>query len=439
MSSLVVSRSLALLLLPLLAFASPASANPTQDQLGVGARVKAMGGAGTAIAADHSATYYNPAGLSLCEENQISLEVAHLVYGLDTESAGDVAAPVDPQDRTAVTVGSCHHLPHRLSLGFAFDTGVQRALRLDQSSLSETPVFALYGAQLETVSMMAALSYRISDRLSVGLGGSVLANSNLGVGITVPVIGNEQELAANIVWDFDPTASLHAGASYQVTRELRLGAALRTPLFHKLEGEVTTTVDVAGVLLDVDLLIESVAWYSPLQAAFGAAYQIGESTLLAADLTWYRWSAYPGPALRISPLDPDDTIAAGLNYPPEEKVNFKDIVVPRLGAEVMVSKRIAVRSGLSYRVSPAPSPTASQRGNLLDSDVASLSLGGGYSWTLNEATKTRNASSARVDIHLRLQHMREQSVDKLQADGTMLAYRFGGQLYDAGLTFTLGW
>jgi long-chain fatty acid transport protein len=417
----------------------PASANPTQDQLGFGARAKSMGGAGTAIATDNSATYYNPAGLSHCEENQLALEVAHLAYGLDTESPGDVAAPVDPKDRTAVTVGSCHHLPHRLSLGFAFDTGVQRALRLDQSSLSDTPVFAMYGAQLETVTLMAALSYRLSDKLSVGLGGSVLANSNLGVGITVPVIGNEQELAADIVWDFDPTAALHAGVVYQVTSELRLGAALRTPLYHKLEGEVTTTVDVAGVLLDVDLLIESVAWYSPLQAAIGAAYALGDRALVAADLTWYRWSAYPGPALRISPLDPNDTIAAGLNYPPEEKANFKDIVVPRLGAEIMVSEKMAVRSGLSYRVSPAPLPTEMQRANLVDSNVAALTLGGGYSWTLGDATKTRNATSGHVDFHLRLQHMQEKSVDKLLEDNSMLEYRFGGQLYDAGLTLTLGW
>lgn len=439
MSPSLLARSLPFLAIALLVGLAPASANPTQDQLGFGARAKAMGGAGTAIANDSSATYYNPAGLSLCEENQITLEVAHLVYGLDTKSPGDAAAPVDPHDRTAVSIGSCHHLPHRLSLGFALDTGVQRALRLDQSSLNDAPVFALYGAQLETVSLMAALSYRLSKKLSIGLGGSVLANSNLGVGIGVPVIGNEQELSADIVWDFDPTASLHAGVSYQATRELRLGAVLRTPLYHKLEGEVTATVDVAGVLLDVDLLVESVAWYSPLQAAIGAAYQLGDSILLAADLTWYRWSAYPGPALRISPLDPNDSVAAGLNYPPEEEANFKDIVVPRLGAEIMLSEKMAVRSGLSYRASPAPLPSASQRANILDANVAALSLGGGYSWTLGKATRTRNATSGHVDIHVRAQHMQEKSVDKLLADGSMLEYRFGGQLYDAGFTFTLGW
>ncbi len=421
------------------AHAASSVANTVQDQLGVFARAKSMGGAGTAIATDASASYYNPGGLSLCDENQVSLDLSHLAYGLDTESSGDAARAAPLKDRSSVSLGSCHHLPLGLSLGFAFNTGLQRALRLDQQSLEATPIFALFGGQLETVSMMAALSYRISDKLSLGLGGSVLANSGLGVGVTVPVINADEELAASVVWDFDPTASFHAGALYQVTPQLRVGAALRTPLYHKLEGEVTTTVDVAGVLLDVDLLIESVAWYSPLQAALGVAYEFGDSTLVTADLTWYRWSAYPGPALRISPLDPDDSIAAGLMYPPEEKANFKDIVVPRLGAEHRLSESIALRSGLSYRSSPAPLPTSEGRANLLDSDLIVASMGAGYHWSLSASTKTRSATSARVDFHARVQHMREREVDKTLADGSMLAYRFGGQLYDAGLSFTLGW
>lgn len=419
--------------------ASPASANPAQDQLGLGARAKAMGGAGTAIASDSSSTYYNPAGLSLCEENLFTVELGHLAYALDTESAGDQAAPTEARDRSSVTIATCHQLPHRLSLGFVFDTGLQRALRLDQNSVDRTPVFALYGSQLETVSAMAAISYRLSEKLSIGLGGSVLANSGLGVGIGVPIINEEEELSADIVWDFDPTASLHAGLSYQATPALRLGAALRTPLYHKLEGEVTATVDVAGVLLDVDLLVESVAWYAPLQAALGVAYQRFGALLVTADLTWYRWSAYPGPALRISPLDPNDTVAAGLNYPPVEEVKFKDIFVPRLGAEYLLSKAAVLRAGLGYRASPAPVPRAEERSNLLDADVLSASVGGGYGWSFASTTQSRQASTARIDLHARVHHMKETSVDKVLEDGSMLNYRFGGQLYDAGVTLILGW
>lgn len=427
-------------LVPTLAIsvASSAHGNPAQDQLGLGSRAKAMGGAATAFAKDGSATYYNPAGLSLCQENQFALEAGHLSYQLDTKG-GEAPEPTQMGDRTSVALSSCHHLPHRVSLGFVFETGLQRALRLDQRSLESSPVFALYGSQLETVSLMAALSYRITDELSFGLGGSVLANSGLGVGIGVPIIDEAEELSADIVWDFNPTAAMHAGLSYQATPELRLGTALRTPIYHKLEGEVSAVVDVAGVLLDVDLLIESVAWYSPLQAAIGGAYQLPKGVLLAADLTWYRWSAYPGPALRISPLDPNDSIAAGLNFPPEEKANFADIFVPRLGAEIALSEALFIRTGLSYRASPAPLPRPEQRSSLIDSDVASASVGGGYSWTLSKASKTRYAKTARVDFHARAQHMREKGVNKTREDGTTLSYRFGGQLYDASITLTTGW
>jgi long-subunit fatty acid transport protein len=160
---------------------------------------------------------------------------------------------------------------------------------------------------------------------------------------------------------------------------------------------------------------------------------------VSADLTWYRWSAYPGPALHISPLDPDDTVAAGLNYPPEEDPDFSDIFVPRLGGEFFLGRQLALRGGLAYRASPAPTPRPDQRGNLLDSDLLSLSLGGGYQWKGRGNDSTRSASSTSIDFHARVQHMQEGSVDRVLADGSAQSYRFGGQIYDAGMTLTMGW
>lgn len=439
------------MILAAVALLTPAAAigNSVEDQFGLGSRAKAMGGAGTVAATDGAAVYYNPAGLARCPNNQITVELSHVVNGLATES-GDADAPASSSvDRTALAIGACLHLPHDLSLGLVFDTGLQRPLRLDQRSLNDTPLFAHYGAQLDAVSLLAGLSYRASDKFVVGIGGSVLANSALGVGVVVPIISVDDELAGEISWDLNATAALHAGVAYRARADLLIGAALRTPLYHKLDAEVVATVQVAGVLVDVDLLVESVAWYSPLQAAIGGAYQPAPSTTITADLTWYHWSAYPGPYLHLSPLDPNDTVAAGLVYPPEEEVAFSDIFVPRLGAEYWATEVLALRAGFAYRPSTAPLPTAEQRANLLDAPVATVTLGAGYEWGGDSGadapksnapkSKAQAASYGRVDFHARLHHMQGGEVDKVADDGTPYRYHFGGQLYDGGITLTLGW
>ncbi len=404
-----------------------ALANTGQDVLGQGARAKAMGGAATASASDSSATYYNPAGLGECAGNEISLGVSHLRYNMNAKSDDERSEKAALRNRTSATVAGCVKLPARLRAGFLFDTGLGHAQRLEQSSIDSRPEFALYGNALEQISMIAGLGMRVNQKFSVGIGGAMLLNSGLGVGVSVPIVAGEQELGGNIEWNLEPAAAFYAGGLYRPSDNLRFGASLRTALFHKLEATALTTVDVAGVLLDVDLLLESVAWYSPLQASIGAAYEHG-GTLLSVDVTWYHWSAYPGPFLHISPVEPDDSIAAALNYPPNEEPAFSDIFVPRIGGEHTLSSQLLVRGGVAYRPSPAPLPKPEARANVLDAAVTTLSAGLAYSY--------RGGS---VSLYTRAHYMQRHTVRKEVASEPDLTYRFGGLLLDAGLELSSAW
>lgn len=411
----------------LLVMGPTATANTVQDALGQGARAKAMGGAGTASSEDASSVYYNPAGLGDCAKNEVNFELSHLVYAVDVKSDDPRAEDGALRDRTAMGISGCVQLPARLHAGFLFDTGLQTAQTLDQSSLRSKPEYALYGNALEQVSMIAGLGMRVNEKFSVGLGGALLVNSGLGVGISVPVVAGQDELSGDLQWTLEPAVAAYAGAKYRVNKSLTLGASFRSALFHKLQAEALTTVDVAGVLLDVDLLLESVAWYSPMQASIGVAYD-SALAYVTADLTWYRWSAYPGPYIHLSPVDPDESIAAALNYPPDEEPNFSDIIVPRIGVERALRSDLQLRGGLSYRQTPAPTPDPAGRANLLDASVASLSLGLGYSYR-----------GGTIAFFARVHHMVERSVRKEIADEADLQYRFGGALFDTGVAVKSSW
>ena len=424
-----VRRSLASVgcLVGLLAFLPVAKANTVQDTLGQGARAKAMGGAGTASSSDASAVYYNPAGLGDCTASEVNFEISHLVYAVDVESDDARAEQGSLRDRTAMAISGCVQLPARLHAGFLFDTGLQSAQTLDQSTLRSKPEYALYGNSLEQVSMIGGLGMRVNTKFSVGLGGALLVNSGLGIGISVPIVAGQEELSGDLQWTLDPAVAAYAGAKYRATNEVTIGASFRSALFHKLEAEALTTVEVAGVLLDVDLLLESVAWYSPMQASIGVAYD-SPIAYVTADLTWSRWSAYPGPYIHISPVDEDESIAAALNYPPTEDPKFSDVVVPRIGVERALNADVVLRGGLSYRPSPAPVPEAAGRANLLDSSVASLSLGLGYSYT-----------GGSIGFFARVHHMAERKVRKEIEDEADLVYRFGGALFDTGIALKSAW
>ncbi len=432
-------------------------ANTPQDLFGVSGRLKAMGGAGTAAALDHAATYYNPANLAYCRANSAGVEISHVSHGLDVDTSRDDIKADEIDDRTAVDIGVCLFLPFNLSLGVLLEAGLQHPQTLYHTSVDPTPRFATYGQPNEQITFMGGLSYRISDKVAIGGGGAVLVSSALDLTNNVPVITEGEELTSEFAWNLEPVAAGYLGISVNPTRSLRLGASYRSSLYHKLDAVAFTSVELAGVLLNVDLLLEAVTWYSPQQAAVGATYSLGDSATIAADITWYDWSAFPGPYLRASPLDPDDSIAAQLEYPPVEDPDFSDVFVPRIGGELNVRRNIAVRAGFSHRPSAAPVPASERRSNLLDGSVTTLSLGGGFSWggypvgaagseagsdplaKYSSGDAPPRANGGVIDFHLRLHLMPEQDVSKVAEEGDDYDYSYGGWVVDAGMTLTLGW
>ena len=98
-------------------------------------------------------------------------------------------------------------------------------------------------------------------------------------------------------------------------------------MFHKLEAPAQIMVELAGLRVPVNLLLESYAWYSPNQVALGTSFEPVEWLTLAMDLTWYQWSRYPGPYVPRA-LTRART-ARSLDYPPEIDLVFEDTLVPR--------------------------------------------------------------------------------------------------------------
>ncbi len=415
-----------------------ALANGGEDLFGLGTRVKAMGSAGTALASDHSAVYYNPARLAHCQKVSLSVGYFHQDYGLSIEAPSDVEKePADNRD--GYSIGLCVPLPFTLGFGLNFSQNLQDPMTFSQTSISPTARFVLYGRWLDSMSIMAGLGGQPLPWLSLGMGISVLGNSELVADNDIPIASNG-ELRDEWGWRFKPTAAVYAGLNLDLNEELSVGLTYRSALYHRLDTDARTALQVAGVVMDFDLFMQSVAWYSPQQVALGLSARPDRRWVIAADVTWYNWSAYPGPQIQATPAD-YVTVADIVDFPAQEDIGFKDVFIPRFGVEFSPGDWLAARLGYSYRFSPAPIPK--KRSNNLDGDTHAFSAGLGTKWTVGskgeksvDGQLNRHLPTIGLDVYATTYVMPDRQVEKDPAYSN-LKFSFGGYIVDAGLSLSL--
>ena len=330
-------------LLPLLvvcAAPAPAAANPL-DAFGFGARGMALGSAMTAISDDFSANYYNPAGLAAGEAFRLELGYALIKPSLSI-GGGDQDVDASRGFQGGVV------LPGRVwgrRLGFSIglhlpDERVSRIRALPQRQ----PRWVLWDNRPQRIVITSSAAFEVLPGLFVGAGLTYLANTSGTLDIDGQVsLTDETHTRLTSAVDVDLAAVRYwaVGARYEPDEHWRFGLvwrqdfSLRLDLDVRVEGAVTLGAADAVVVPEGLFLFNSANdnLYSPMQAVAGAAYQ-GDGWLVAVDLGWVRWSAFPTPTasvdltLDLGALD----FAVPLPAAPVDP-DFHDIVVPRVGVE----------------------------------------------------------------------------------------------------------
>jgi long-subunit fatty acid transport protein len=423
-----------------MALPSIAQANAREDIFGAGARSKAMGGAATALVTGWSAVYHNPANLSFSNQTSMSILTNQIDYQLSIED-DDPSPDADPlHTRRTITLGMNLPLPLNLSFGAMLNFSLDRVQFFDQSTPDVMPRFHFYGQNIEQISIMLAFAYEIFDGLSLGLTLAPLVNSTLVLQSDIPIEATGQEVAMRYSWNLVPNITYYLGLHYQPSDTFRLGLVGRTEMFHKLDAPAQIMVELAGLRVPVNMLLESYAWYSPNQVALGTSFEPIEWLTVAMDLTWYQWSNYPGPYVHAS-ADETSELARSLDYPPEVELVFEDTLVPRIGLEAALTESLKLRSGYRRQQSPVPAPTG--RTNLLDSDTHFISTGLGYCWVPpvddpgeRGVYTSEEPLEIMIDLYGTLGLLDERSIDKEGSEDVLNDYTFGGVVYDVGLMIT---
>lgn len=227
-----------------------------------------------------------------------------------------------------------------------------------QNSFAGPQLYKSFGAMGK---FLPALSYRVTDRLSIG-GTIGLATSY--VNIQGPLFMQTGVLrgAPSIVdlqgIGFAPTGSV--GVQYLMpNNRTTIGLAYTSETRFHLNG--ITNASVVGVapvpIFSSFNSTTNITW--PRSLAAGFAHRVNQRNIIAADVIWYDWhNAFNQVGINLTnPSNPMVPLLAGPAIVQNLPLNWRDTVSLRLGYQWMPDGINIFRFGYVYHASPVPNNT----------------------------------------------------------------------------------
>jgi len=367
-------RMLAVLLVLLLTAGTSFAAGFRLPQAGV--KAMGMGFAFTAQADDPSAIYFNPAGLTQLEGNNLMLGVT-FVQENGAEFTGSTpltggATVSETQKDLNFYIPNAYFTHTNKSSGIAFGVGIFAPFGLGQEY--QNPNTSIFRNQvtkidLQTIVINPTFAFDINEAISVGFGidymwGNVEQDKTP---VLPPALGSGT-FKTHLEGDGDAWG-YNFGILVKATKNLKIGFNYRSKFDLDIKDADFTASNPVGTIPALFPMGDTKAYGTlgiPATAAFGVAYTYGRLTV-EADADWTFWSSYK--ELKIT----NTTVLA---YSSNQTKNWEDVCAFRFGAEYRVTDPVALRAGFVYDPTPAPADTLGPE--LPDATRLNYMLGAGF-------------------------------------------------------------
>lgn len=300
--------------------------------------VSAMGNAyagAAASAEDASTVYFNPAGMVYLPQSQLVVGAHAIRPSGRFNNEGSVSALGRPGTGEGGNIGDWAVVPNLyyshvvtpdIRLGISVNAPFGLKTEYDKGWIGR---FQAVKSELKTYNINPAIAFRVSDRLSLGLGVSVMyADAELTRAVNLVT----SESTANISGD-DWGYGFNLGAIYQPASDTRIGLAYRSRVVQHLEGTVKFGQALAAnngkISANLDL---------PESLSLSAIHHLNAQWELLGDISWTRWSQFN--ELRI--LNSNGTV---LSLTPE---NWHNTMRYSLGVSYRYNPQWKVRAGVAY-------------------------------------------------------------------------------------------
>ncbi len=170
---------------------------------------------------------------------------------------------------------------------------------------------------LLTINVTPSLSYRVNDKLSLGVSVPIMFGS-LDMDVAIPgVVSGRPEGMALIKDGKDTQVTFSLSALWQATPKLRLGAMYLGAVDMEFDSDLTLTLPIGDLPEEI---AADVAFTFPQTLRTWVAYELNDRVTLLGTLAWEDWSAFDSIAISTPvgggalPRNWDDTwhVGAGL-------------------------------------------------------------------------------------------------------------------------------
>ena len=340
--------------------------------------------AGYAAAAyDASTAFYNPAGLSRFDEQQLVVSADSIftsfkyrgMVNVNTINAGNSPQSVTAQGGNYGLVPALHYVAP-LSDIFAFGLSVDVPFGLKVNYGKQTELrYASTVASVQVVDISPVLSIKVTDQVSLGFGPDIQVMK--GEFNQVGTMGGA-ELDSDGINTADGTGyGMHAGIMYNINDNSRIGLSYHSQVVHHLTGTSTFSGPLADDFPPIASSRAKVNLTLPPYTALSAYHKINPSVAVMASVIYTQWSTIQNLVLQnvAGVVDADATTSLTAMLP----MHFHNSFNFSVGADYAVTDAMTLRGGIGYDQTPVKD--AYRNVQLPDNDRYVFALGGHYQST----------------------------------------------------------
>jgi long-chain fatty acid transport protein len=343
--------------------------------------------AGVAAGYDLSSIYWNPAGVSIARSLQMESDGAFFAQrahmtgtaSLEPLSGPSVELPfldassgeiVDPAFVSAMY--SAMPLSDRVSIGLGLNSPFGLTTKPDNDNWAGK--FEARTSKLFTLNLNPVTSYRVSERLALGVGAQI-EYIHARLKSAFPGIGGLRGPNPNVAIDGDDLALGYTlGILWNPSNGTNVGLGFRSSIEHDVEGAFLIagipTLGQAKVSADLE---------TPEIATASVRQKVGEQLTLLGTVEWTNWSDLKEVSIKAHTTNPLLGIKAG-SVVTALPLHWEDGWFFSGGAEFKLNDRMTTRGGLAYEVSPIRNETQ-RTPRSPDTDRIWVSLGATYKYS----------------------------------------------------------